>query len=194
MKHRFTRDLYGYWNKSRGRCPAPERADIDPTAIPQLLADTFLLGFDDGSDPAFRLAGTRVCALFCRELKGEGFVGLFGPGSQDAVRDLVAVVCDDVVATVAGVTAHLGDGTSETLELLLLPLQHRGRTDSRLLGMLIPVTTPLWLGAMPVEALTLGTQRHMGAFVDAPRPSGLPSVMPAGRLRHGLVVYDGGRN
>ena len=194
MKHRFTRDLYGYWNAQRAGSPAPERADIDPTAIAHVLADTFLLALDDGGDPSFRLAGTRMCALFCRELKGESFVALFGPGSQNSVRDLVGIVCDDVIATVAGVTAHLSDGTEAGLELLLLPLAHHGRTDSRALGLLIPVSPPLWLGAVTVEALTLGARRHLGAFIDAAQPLGLPSVMPAGRLRHGLVVYDGGRS
>src|SRR5687768_13653867 len=74
VKHSSTRDLYGYWNMRRGTRAAPERADIDPTAIPRVLADTFLLGIDASGDYVYRLAGTRVCALFCRELRGEDFV------------------------------------------------------------------------------------------------------------------------
>lgn len=193
MKHTSTRDLYRYWNECRGRRLAPERADIDPTAIPRVLADTFLLGIGTNADLAFRLAGTRVCALFCRELKGELFVDLFGRRSHDSIHDLIGVVGDEAVPTVAGVTGHLGDGDSIDLELLLLPLRHRGRTDARLLGVLAPIPTPAWIGAMPIAALTLGTLRHIGSFDDSSRLPILPSAMPAGRLRHGLVVYDGGR-
>ena len=191
MKHSSTRDLYGYWNRRRGTRMAPERADIDPTAIPRVLADTFMLGLDNSGDLIFRLAGTRVCALFCRELKGETFSALFGRDSHGQVCDLLAAVCDEPVATVAGVTAYLGDGTSAELELLMLPLRHHGRTDTRILGVLAPVTPPYWLGAIPVASLSLGALRYIEP-ADAPdTPSPLP--YRTGRVRHGFVVYDGGR-
>jgi hypothetical protein len=191
MKHSSTRDLYGYWNQRRGARAAPERVDIDPTAIPRLLADTFLLGSDVSGELVFRLAGTRVCALFCRELKGEEFLGLFARSSRDQADDLVGTVCDEPVATVAGVTAQLGDASTAELELLLLPLRHDGRTNSRILGVLAPVTAPYWLGAVPVVSLTLGMLRHIGPVV----PRGPhPPPPPHGRPRHGFVVYDGGRS
>ena len=191
MKHSSIRDLYGYWNQRRGARMAPERGDIDPTAIPRVLADTFLLGDDASGEFMFRLAGTRVCALFCRELKGEDFVALFGRAAGEQVEHLLSIVCDETVATVAGVAAHLGDGTSADLEMLLLPLRHRGRTDSRVLGVLAPVTPPYWLGAVPVASLALGTLRHIEPF-DPPTAS--PPPFQAGRVRNGLVVYDGGRS
>jgi len=192
MKHSSTRDLYGYWNLRRGERAAPERVDIDPTAIPRVLADTFLLGSDASGARIFRLAGTRVCALFCRELKGEDFVELFGRAHQGRIEDLIALVCDEPVATVAAVTAHLGDGTAAELELLLLPLRHQGRTDSRILGVLAPVAAPYWLGAVPVVSLSLGMLRHIGPVNDPVVPSP-PPASNNGRLRHGFVVYDGGR-
>jgi hypothetical protein len=190
MKHSSTRDLYSYWNQQRGERAAPERAEIDPTAIPRVLADTFLLGADASGELVFRLAGTRVCALFCREIKGTPFADLFGRDNQP-IHDLLAIVCDEAVATVAGVTAGLHDGASGELELLLLPLFHRGRTDSRILGVLAPIGAPYWLGAVPVATLSLGVLRHLG-----PPGRAAPIAPPgyrSGRLRHGLVVYDGGR-
>jgi hypothetical protein len=195
MKHSSIRDLYGYWNQRRGMRAAPERADIDPTAIPRLLADTFLLGADDKGGLVFRLAGTRVCALFCRELKGENVAALFGDRSRSEIDDLLALVCDEQVATVAGLSAHLGDATSAQFELLLLPLRHHGRTDSRILGALVPVTPTYWIGAVPTTSLTLEAWRHI-------TPRGMPAAIPtagspppdAGRMRRGFVVYDGGRS
>ena len=193
MKHSSTRDLYGYWNRQRGTRALPERADIDPTEIPRVLADTFLLGGDSSRDLTFRLAGTRVCALFCREVKGEDFVELFGRANLRQIRDLIGIVCDDPVATVAGVTAQLGDGASAELELLLLPLRHHGRTNIRVLGVLAPTATPYWLGSVPVVALSLRAHRHLETVV-APARAPLPStVVKIGRLRRGFVVYDGGR-
>jgi hypothetical protein len=193
MKHSSTRDLYGYWNERRGAHAAPERADIDPTAIPRVLADTFLLGMDASDELIFRLAGTRVCALFCRELKGEAFVDLFGRASCRQIQELVDLVCDEPVATVAGVTAHLGDGTVAELELLLLPLRHHGRTDSRILGVLAPVTAPYWLGAIPVATLSLGVLRHIEPLGEPATVGPTAPVFRPGRVRHGFTVYDGGR-
>ncbi len=77
MKHASTRALYGYWNERRGNRPAPERAEIDPAAIRHALGDTFMLAADFVDELRFRLAGTRVCALFCREIKGEAFSALW---------------------------------------------------------------------------------------------------------------------
>jgi hypothetical protein len=192
MKHSSTRDLYGYWNQRRGAYAAPERADIDPTAIPRVLADTFLLGTDASGELVFRLAGTRVCALFCRELKGEDFVDLFDRASRRQIQDLAGIVCDELEATVTGVTAQIGDGSAAELELLLLPLRHRGRTDTRILGVLTPVAAPYWLGAIPVTSLSLGMLRHLGP-AGAPAATSPPPPLPAGRPRHGFLVYDGGR-
>jgi hypothetical protein len=73
MKHQSARAVFDYWNKKRGTRPAPERADIDPTEIRHALSDTFMLAADFVDQLRFRLAGTRVCALFGREIKGEAF-------------------------------------------------------------------------------------------------------------------------
>ena len=77
MKHPSNRDLFGYWNERRGARLAPERADIEPSAIRQILGDTFVLEVDSRASHPFRIAGTRLCALFGRELKGESFVRLW---------------------------------------------------------------------------------------------------------------------
>jgi hypothetical protein len=193
MKHSSSRDLYEYWDRQRGPRMAPDRLEIDPTAIPRILADTFLLGSETGGDMFFRLAGTRVCALFCRELKGEPLVPLFGRGSRDRIRELVDIVCDEGAATVAGLTAQAADGATTELELLLLPLRHQGRFDSRVLGVLAPINPPYWLGTMPLAALSLGTVRHIEPVANPVPLLPVPLPLRGGKVRHGFVVYDGGR-
>ena len=95
MKHPSSRELFEYWNERRGRRCAPDRADIEPGAIRRVLADTFILTFDAEAGHPFRIAGTRVCAAFGRELKSEPFVGLWAPQSTALVRDLLAVVATE---------------------------------------------------------------------------------------------------
>ena len=77
MKHAASRELYAYWEEKRGTRPAPERAEIEPGAIRGVLSDAFILALDRRAGHPMRLAGTRVCALFDRELKGEPFLTLW---------------------------------------------------------------------------------------------------------------------
>jgi hypothetical protein len=190
MKHAASRELYAYWEDKRGQRPAPERADIEPGAIRQTLSDTFMLALDDaGGSHSFRLAGTRVCALFGRELKGESFASLWATASQSTIIDLLAILANECVGTVAGVTAHNIEGEPIELELLLLPLGARRPSLVRTIGVLAPLQPPQWLGTSPIKGLILGSHRHIGAPVKARL---LPRFMAVGG-RRGLVVYEGGR-
>ncbi len=193
MKHDSTRAVFDYWNDRRGNRPAPERADIDPAAIRHALGDTFMLATDFVDMLRFRLAGTRVCALFCREIKGEEFQSLWNDASAGAIADLIEVVNAEKVGAVAGVTGRTEDGADIDLEFLLLPLAHSGHARIRGLGVLVPVIPPYWLGEKPVVALELGTLRHIGADFENTLAPEFAHPAEAVELRHGFVVYSGGR-
>ena len=171
MKHAASQELYAYWEQRRGGRPAPERADIEPGAIRQALSDTFILELADAAHGhSFRLAGTRVCALFGRELKGKSFVNLWATGSRQAISDLLTISSDESVGTVAGVTAENVFGEPLDLELLLLPLGIRRPSLARTIGILAPLNPP-------------GMARCDGARgADAGRPT------PHRRNRQGTVV------
>jgi len=193
MKHRSIRELFDYWNERRGLKPAPERADIEPAAIRRVLADTFILAFEPERGHPFRVAGTRLCALFGRELKNEAFLDLWSSASREHVRDLLAIVADEGVGVVAGAVG--ASPADAALELVLLPLSHRGRTDARVLGALAAREPPAWIGIHALAGLTLGTHRYVGGPLSSPPVP--PAVVPPGRdgrIRHGFVVYDGGQS
>ena len=193
MKHASTRAVFDYWNKKRGIRPAPERADIDPTEIRHALSDTFMLAADFVDQLRFRLAGTRVCALFGREIKGETFTALWSESNRKAIDDLLAVVTDETTGVVAGLTGRADDDAETDLELLLLPLAHIGHARIRALGVLAPIIPPYWIGAKPVVELALGTLRHIGADLESRIAPRLVPAADGGRVRHGFVVYSGGR-
>jgi hypothetical protein len=197
MKHASSRDLYTYWNECRGKRPAPDRGDIEPGAIRTVLGDSFIVAFEPRTEHPFRLAGTRVCALFGRELKSQSFVQIWDRNSRSAVQDLLAIVADEGVGLVAGATGEVADGTKVELELMLLPLRHRGRRHARMIGVLAPLDPPVWLGTSRLVSLKLGSLRHVGPAVEtiaAPRFMGIPFLAARdGGRRHGkLMVYDGG--
>jgi hypothetical protein len=192
MKHSSTRAVFDYWNEKRGSKPAPDRTDIDPAAIRHALGDTFMLAADFVDTLRFRLAGTRVCALFCREIKGEEFLALWSETSRKPVEDLLRVLNDEAVGTVAGVTGHAEDGDRVDLEFLLLPLAHVGHARVRALGVMTPLVVPYWLGEKPIAEFELGGLRHVGADTEVTTAPDLPRSVETVRLRHGFVVYSGG--
>jgi hypothetical protein len=193
MKQSSIRELFDYWNARRGERAAPERGDIEPSAIRHVLADTFILAFDPRAGHPFRVAGTRACALLGRELKNAAFLDLWTGKSRDLMGDLINVVSHEVIGVVAGASGANSEGDTLDLELLVLPLHHLGRTDARVLGALAPTEATWWLGTRPLGGLTLGTLRYVGPTVT---PNFTPRLVPNAsniRLRHGLVVYDGGQ-
>lgn len=189
MKHAASRELYAYWDERRGKRPAPGRAEIEPGAIRHILGDAFILGIDAAAAHPFRLAGTRICALFGRELKNEPFIGLWAAASQPTIADLIRILEAEQIGTVAGITAQNADGEPIDLELLLLPLSSPRPSLSRALGILAPLKTPKWLGLSPIGALNLGPRRHLGAALERRI---LPRFMTASRRQ--FVVHQGGRN
>ena len=193
MKHQSTRAMFEYWTRKRGTRLAPARADIDPAEIRHALGDTFMLAADFADEQRFRLAGTRVCALFDRELKGESFSGLWSAESRRSIEELLAVVTTEATGVVAAASARTEDGATADLELLLLPLAHAGHARIRAIGVLTPCVPPWWLGAKAATGFTLGTFRHTGTDNDLGIAPRLTAGALDSRVRHGFVVYSGGR-
>lgn len=196
MKQASTRELYDYWNVRRGTRTAPERNEIEPGAIRRVLADTFMLNFEPFSDHPFRIAGTRVCAAFGRELKGAAFTDIWAADSREMIRDILATVATESLGVVAGASGQSRSGEALGLELLVLPLAQRGSGSARILGALVPTQIPHWLGVEALGPLSLGTIRYLD-------PQTGPHAALAGaragtadrRLRrlHGLVIHEGGQ-
>ena len=188
MKHPTSRMLYSYWDRLRGQRCAPERSEIEPGEIRQLLADSVILELDMPLRTAtLRLAGTRVCALFGRELRGTHLSALWGEAPADPWR-MVETVAVDALGVVAGLRGTNAGGETVDLEFLLLPLRHRGRTQARALGALSPVAPPAWLGLRPLTRLdTLSLRMLTRPIPDSFRgaPEGGHPVLDLGGLEAG---------
>ena len=204
MKHSSSQAVFAHWNERRGTRPAPERAEIDPAAIRRALGDTIILAADFVETWRFRLAGTRVCALFNREIKGEPLAALWRDEDRQSLARVTEAITTEQTGVVMGVVGRTDDGDEADLELLMLPLAHAGHARIRGLGVLAPLAPPYWLGSKPVTELRLTALRHIGPEVDGfgagltlapaqggsmPEPAGLQD---GGRRRHGFIVYSGG--
>ncbi len=193
MRHASTKQVFAYWDELRGDRAAPERGEIEPGALRHVLTDTFVLE-NEAIGPLFRLAGTRLCALFGSELKGRPFVALWSDiAGQIEMRRLTEAVMNESAGAVAGVLGKTADGDQVHLELLLLPLRYRGQTHARLLGALSPNVTPPWLGIGKIDEIKLLSVRMIfanGKRADRPEPR-YPAQAP-GTGRPHLVLHHGG--
>lgn len=205
MRHDGSMSLFRYWNRLRNGRAAPKRTEIEPAEIKNLLADTFILECDTRGQPVFRLAGTRLCAIFGRELKGFAFASLWSEKERRVVTRLVNSCLHDkavVVMTIGGATRT---GRENSFELIVLPLDG-GPNHARALGSMIALERPFWLGADPVvtcwvDAIRIVDPSREAASARLPAvlvPSLEPTdretmaAMPMRRIRH-LVVIDGGK-
>jgi hypothetical protein len=203
MRQAATQELYSYWNKLRGARLSPERAEIDPAEIRHILADTMILEVDEERQFPVRISGTRLNALFLGEQKGQALVSLFAPAERETVSAMILSVIEGARPIVAGLSAAPEGGEAATLELLLLPLRHRGKTHSRILGALTPSAIPSWLGLRQVECLKLVAMRFIDDGVpgpDVPMPHHRTPQTPAELASHNktrrrsFFVIPGGRN
>jgi len=159
MKHSSTRELYDYWQRLRGSRPAPERTEIEPSDIRRVLGDTFILEVVSRNEYRFRLAGTRVCALYGRELKGKDFLTFWTGKDREAIATLLAAVSQDAAAAVLGMTGRSAHERDLACEVLLLPIRQKGGGYTRILGSLAPMQDPYWIGIHPIMSQSIASLR-----------------------------------
>ncbi|PWB81067.1 MAG: PAS domain-containing protein [Methylocystaceae bacterium] len=197
MRHPVTRELYSYWNRSRGARSAPERSDIDPAQIRDALADAFIIEIDRRGVFPIRLCGARLNALWLTDQKGKSFSDLWDEEDRHRLAVLLLTVVDGTSPVLAGVEgAAVGAPESVELELLLLPLRHFGNTHSRVLGSLAPTSQPSWLGLAPAGSLRLRSFR----IIRECEASDDPPLIRSGDFHRRaaapppeFVVYRGGK-
>src|SRR6202030_565469 len=134
MKHPSNREFFAYWDEKRGGARAPDRSEIEPAAVRDLLGDIFVLSYDAAAGYPFRVAGTRVCALLGCDLKDKSFSALFERDCRREIEEIIAVVAEETLAAVAGISAACDGGPRAHFELLLLPFHTRAHEPISLTG------------------------------------------------------------
>lgn len=169
MKQPTSRILYNYWNDIRGERLAPSRFEIEPAQIAPILSETFILERSDARSYPFRLAGTRICERFGRELRGLDFASLAGEDAHVVLKALAAVTAEGAVA-VLELEAEAADGRSAAFEAIVLPLVHPHDQVTRYVGAISAIDGPAWLGAE--RLVPTGLLAHDIVWPEG-RPSGL---------------------
>jgi hypothetical protein len=178
-----TTELHDYWLKLRGARSAPERNDVDPGAIRGVLADTFVLDFDDRRGFPFRIAGSRANALFLKELRGLSFADLWREADRKHLGSILHRVAGEERPFLIGAEARPPGLGPVEIEAVLLPLRHHGLTHSRILGGLAALASPYWIGLIGAGPIALTSVRAL----ESPR---LPELAQVGARRAGFAFRD----
>jgi len=184
MKHPSNQEFFAYWDRKRAGAKAPDRSEIEPEAVRELLGDIFVLSCDSSAGYPFRVAGTRLCALLGSDLKDKSFSGLFIKSGRREIEDIITVVTEEMLAAVAGIAAARQDGTTAHLELLLLPFNHRARTPMSLTGMLAPFDS----SQGRLQDFSLTSWRYLG---HQPAERLVPRALRKLKIARGFMVYEG---
>src|SRR5680860_1503800 len=170
----------------------PCRFEIEPARIANLLRETFiaectgLLGF------RFRLAGTKICHQFGRELRGVDFLSLWPADDRQAIASQVRNVLNDGAVGHGVFRAYSQSHRQARFEYALMPLIHTGPTINRLLGTITAIEPPFWLGAEPLTSFEV-SDLHLHW------PDGVPAFMAdrgaevVSPARRRFRVVEGGR-
>lgn len=159
MKTHACLEIYAYWDALRGDRAAPLRSDIDPSHIRHVLPDLFVLT-DMGDDaPVFRLTGTRLYNLFCRELRDTPFSMIWQPdAAEDACRIASGVLHYGRPVVFETCSESVSGHATQAFEMLLLPLETEPHFPPRLLGALVS-EPPLVDFGQPFKPLALTRSR-----------------------------------
>ncbi len=200
MRHKTSKKIFTYWNNLRGARTAPERTEIEPSDIRDILDDTFILEVDHlYRTISFRLAGTKLCSSYGRELKSVGYLGLWDEVDNLKIFDAVKQVYE---YSKPMVIAHIAETENKQFleyETLLLPLSNGSSQTVRILGTAAPTKNPSWIGIDPVINNRIKSVRSVDLeniingpplVPKLPITSNEPQKAPR-KVGH-LTIFDGG--
>jgi hypothetical protein len=191
-----TKRLFALWDRVRGERAAPTRGDIDPAHLRNFLADVFMLDAQPWQEGRVRLAGTRICALFGRELKGQRLPELWFESERAEVARLIGAVTGGMHGLVASLTGATAHGRELNAELLLLPVRPNASSQCGAIGSFAAASLPARFGVDAVTSLSTRTIRMIehGTRPHAPFGRLSPPPEPRRMMRKHLVVLQGGKS
>ena len=181
LLHPGSRAVLRYWELIRGERSVPTRSDLDLRKIANIVPWLCILERNPVRQAyRWRLAGTGICLLWCRDLTGGEFLDEW----RAAERPLFGGVLDRVIATlqpcVARSQAISLDGSAVKIEMLGVPIRSSASNQVQILG-----SHPAARGSALARtcALAFAGPAKCEPHLDRadPRRAGRPSVKPPNR-------------
>lgn len=200
MKHQSSNKLFEYWDTVRNGRLAPDRMEIEPSQIAEILPDVFVIECPDTDTYRFRLAGTRICAALGHELRGINLLDYWHGDDREAVRNLLHNVVQDGAGAVIEFQCSNEHDEQISFELLVLPLVYGSNGVNRMLGSISALSQPYWLGTAGLHQMKLSTFKliwpnmHPEIAAKATEPAVLaePGIQAGHDPKRRFRVVEGG--
>lgn len=199
IMHPSSRILFRFWEAARGEMSAAKKQDLKLAKISKILANICILERDRTRQSfKWRLAGTRVCKIWGRELTGSNVLSNWPDFEKQTMAsgfDMVLAQLQPCVARLKVISEH---GNELGIEVLALPIQDTNSGEIQILAGIVSFQNPDWLGTQQLAGFELSAIRKIwteslpGDILARPIPSlpGRDSRQPPPFLK----IIDGGRH
>ena len=137
--HPGSRHLFSYWEQLRAERACPTREDFEFAPVKNQMPDMIVIDRDFlRSSFKYRLAGSRACALFHRNLTATDVMSGWGRFESDVITRHLNTVLNQKQPAVIRMRLTTDDQNIVAAELIALPVTMRGSTRMQIIGGLFP--------------------------------------------------------
>lgn len=183
-------ELFSYWLELKRDGMIPQQREFEPARVRHMLPDLFILGRNDADILSFRLAGTRLCALFGHELRGRPFTCLWHRSQRRQANIGIQAMLARGRPMVTDVTG-VGTESNHDYQMVLLPMRSAEAEPDRILGAVLPRQPRAGVILETISCLYAGESRSIAEENTAIQPDGKRFTRFMRRLLSVEIVDDG---
>jgi len=191
--HPGSRALFRYWEGVRGEMSAPPRDWLNLQKIRMLVPYLFMIERKPGQGYFWRLAGTRVCELWGKELTGGPAFIQGDRFERDSISRLLDGVVDAHQPFVLRFRVGSEAGPSVAAELVGVPLRARHGNATYVFGVIMPFREVARAANDPVTSFELSAARIIWTEPVPGLDWGPQAKSPPAKSQQGFQVINGGR-
>jgi hypothetical protein len=188
--HPGSRALFRYWEAVRGEMSAPPRDWLDLQKIRMLVPHLFMIERKPDRSYVWRLAGTRVCDLWGKELTGRPAFTEGDRFENESIGRLFDGVVDAHQPFVLRFRLNSANGLSVAAELVGAPLRARHGAATFVFGVVMPFREVTWARHDPVTSFELSAARTI--WIE-PVPGADRHQIAKANSQQAFQVINGGR-
>jgi hypothetical protein len=158
--HPGSRQLFRHWEMLRAERACPTREEFELSAVKGILPDMFIMDRDYlRSSFKFRLAGTRICTLFNRNLTGTNAIEGWDKFESEVLSRHLLIALNQKQPVVIRMRFTTERQQVVAAEMVALPVQMRNSHRTQLIGGLFPFRAAQSLGHTSITKQELASAR-----------------------------------
>lgn len=155
MLHQAAQKLLDHWQDLAAHSALPGRHQLDPLILGSALPALVLADIVSPDYLRLRLAGSRLCTLYGREMRGTNLLDLWRGDCRRTLRSLIGNLHAQAVPAHLNLLAHYATDTAVPGDLMLLPLADRFGGYTHIAGALSVQPSPHARAGLPPNRLEI---------------------------------------